>query len=292
MDLNGVSGLPVVDASGALVGVVSQTDLVRARATEHLWAELAGLAVRHLMTRPAVTAAIRAAREPRPDGAARIHRLVVVEPRPETPVGVISPTDVVHPSRSSGRVPSGSNHADDWPRTRAPRSSTTRTGDALPVLDIDAYVEDFGGSSCRRTAAGVADASSPRTRRRPEHHPARHVGDPRLQPPGAAHPGRPAGQVRRLHGLRQRLPGHRDPRRRLPEPRSRARSRRSRRAADPAVADRRPAHATSHTQKYGDVPGTQGQGARRPSGCSSTRSTARAARSASRSARRWATTPS
>ena len=36
--------------SGTLVGVLSQTDLVRARATEHLWADWPGLAVRHLMT--------------------------------------------------------------------------------------------------------------------------------------------------------------------------------------------------------------------------------------------------
>jgi len=38
MDLNGVSGLPVVDPNGSLVGVVSQRHLARARATEHLWA--------------------------------------------------------------------------------------------------------------------------------------------------------------------------------------------------------------------------------------------------------------
>ena len=32
-----ISGLPVVDATARLVGVISQTDLVRARATEELW---------------------------------------------------------------------------------------------------------------------------------------------------------------------------------------------------------------------------------------------------------------
>jgi IMP dehydrogenase len=31
LDLHGISGLPVVDRSGSLVGVLSQTDLLRAR---------------------------------------------------------------------------------------------------------------------------------------------------------------------------------------------------------------------------------------------------------------------
>ena len=55
MDHHRVSGLPVVDSAGTLVGVVSQTDLVRARATEYLWANWPGLAVRHLMTAPPIT---------------------------------------------------------------------------------------------------------------------------------------------------------------------------------------------------------------------------------------------
>ena len=50
-----VSGLPVIDQAGSLVGVISQTDLMRARATEYLWANWPGLAVRHLMSTPAVT---------------------------------------------------------------------------------------------------------------------------------------------------------------------------------------------------------------------------------------------
>ena len=44
----------MVDGDGDLVGVISQTDLLRARATEHLWANWPGLAVRHLMTSPAI----------------------------------------------------------------------------------------------------------------------------------------------------------------------------------------------------------------------------------------------
>ena len=55
MDRHHISGLPVVDAAGTLVGVVSQTDLVRARSTEYLWANWPGLSVRHLMTSPPIT---------------------------------------------------------------------------------------------------------------------------------------------------------------------------------------------------------------------------------------------
>lgn len=93
-----VHGLPVVDALGGLVGVVSQTDMLRARATDDLWARWPGLRVRHLMTSPALTiaaeagiaeAAARMERE-------RVHRLIVVGPDGLTPVGVVSTTDLVH----------------------------------------------------------------------------------------------------------------------------------------------------------------------------------------------------
>jgi len=94
-----ITGLPVVDSTGSLVGVVSQTDLVRARATQYLWANWPGLAVRHLMTAPAVTIhrstplVIAAARMDRQ----RIHRLVVVADDDETlPIGVLSTTDLLH----------------------------------------------------------------------------------------------------------------------------------------------------------------------------------------------------
>jgi CBS domain-containing protein len=99
LDRHGISGAPVVDAAGSLVGVLSQTDLVRARSTEYLWANWPGLAVRHLMTTPAVTVerstpiVIAAARMERH----RIHRLVVVADDDKTlPIGVLSTTDVVH----------------------------------------------------------------------------------------------------------------------------------------------------------------------------------------------------
>ncbi|HEX8939182.1 MAG TPA: CBS domain-containing protein [Candidatus Limnocylindrales bacterium] len=92
-----ISGLPVVDADGALAGVLSQTDLVRARATEHLWTSWPGLAVRHLMTQPALTIAASASL----GEAARlmeehhVHRLVVVADDGRTPIGIISTTDLV-----------------------------------------------------------------------------------------------------------------------------------------------------------------------------------------------------
>jgi CBS domain-containing protein len=99
LDRNHISGLPVVDASGSLVGVVSQTDLVRARSTQYLWANWPGLAVRHLMTSPAITVhrstplAMAAARMERQ----HIHRLVVVADDDETlPIGILSMTDLVH----------------------------------------------------------------------------------------------------------------------------------------------------------------------------------------------------
>jgi len=99
MDEHGVSGLPVIDPNGSLVGVVSQRDLARARATEHLWASWPGLAVRHLMTHPAVTVrkSVPLAVAIRRMERMRIHRLVVVDDRdPELPIGMLSLTDVVH----------------------------------------------------------------------------------------------------------------------------------------------------------------------------------------------------
>ena len=52
LDQHRIHGLPVVDADGVLIGVISQTDMIRARTTEQLWAGWRGLKVRHLMTSP------------------------------------------------------------------------------------------------------------------------------------------------------------------------------------------------------------------------------------------------
>jgi CBS domain-containing protein len=107
LDRHGISGVPVVDAAGSLVGVLSQTDLIRARSTEYLWANWPGLAVRHLMTTPAVTVerstpiVIAAARMERN----RIHRLVVVADDDKTlPIGVLSTTDIVHAIAENARA--------------------------------------------------------------------------------------------------------------------------------------------------------------------------------------------
>lgn len=98
MDFYQVSGLPVCDRSGALVGLISQTDLVRARATEGLWSSWPGLTAGHLMSRPVLTVRVdtplvEAARTMEAHG---VHRLVVIGADGRTPVGVVSMTDLVH----------------------------------------------------------------------------------------------------------------------------------------------------------------------------------------------------
>jgi len=97
MEENDVSGMPVVDRQGQLVGVISQSDVVRARAVEHLWKRWPGLKVRHLMHSPALTADPEMAMD---EAAAlmenaHVHRLVVVGEDQLTPIGVLSMTDLV-----------------------------------------------------------------------------------------------------------------------------------------------------------------------------------------------------
>ena len=99
MDHHHIHGLPVVDASGSLVGVLSQTDLARARATEYLWVNWPGLAVRHLMTSPAITVyrTVPLTIAARKMERHHIHRLVVVdETDPSIPIGLLSMTDLIH----------------------------------------------------------------------------------------------------------------------------------------------------------------------------------------------------
>ena len=106
LDEHGISGMPVVDKAGSLVGVLSQTDLLRARSTEYLWANWSGLAVRHLMTTPAVTVTRST---PVPIAARkmerhRVHRLVVVADDDETlPIGILSTTDFIHSIAEAAR---------------------------------------------------------------------------------------------------------------------------------------------------------------------------------------------
>ncbi len=98
MDFYRVSGLPVVDWSGAVVGLISQTDLLHARTSEALWSAWPGLAVKHLMTSPALTVGAGAPLEEaaRMMEEHRVHRLVVVDADGERPIGVLSLTDLVH----------------------------------------------------------------------------------------------------------------------------------------------------------------------------------------------------
>ncbi len=97
LDHHHVHGLPVVDESGALVGVVSQTDMLRARTSEHLWASWRGLQVRHLMSAPALTVSADASLT---EAATKmeenqVHRLVVVADDGVSPIGIVSTSDLV-----------------------------------------------------------------------------------------------------------------------------------------------------------------------------------------------------
>ena len=104
MDFYRVTGLPVVERDGTLCGVISQTDLLHARTTESLWTAWPGLAVRHLMTSPAVTVTSGTSID---DAAAlmerlRIHRVVVTDPSGEVAVGILAVADLVRAMAERG----------------------------------------------------------------------------------------------------------------------------------------------------------------------------------------------
>jgi len=92
-----VSGLPVVDRGGAVIGVISQTDIVRLRGGSMPTSGWHGLLVRDLMTHPAITVPASASLQEaaRLMTEHRVHRLVVVAERDGGPIGVISESDVV-----------------------------------------------------------------------------------------------------------------------------------------------------------------------------------------------------
>lgn len=91
-----ISGLPVVDSDDRLVGVISQTDLIRLRGSTLPWTGWHGLMVRDLMTTPARTILGSASLDEaaRRLTAERVHRLIVVDDR-RSPIGVISESDLV-----------------------------------------------------------------------------------------------------------------------------------------------------------------------------------------------------
>jgi CBS-domain-containing membrane protein len=97
--VNRITGLPVLDVQGDLVGVISQTDLLlagRPSIEAALRNRPSGLRVGELMTSPAITVALdtplgEAARTMRD---AHVHRLVAVDDEGR-PVGVLAAMDFV-----------------------------------------------------------------------------------------------------------------------------------------------------------------------------------------------------
>lgn len=100
-----VTGLPVVDY-GALVGVVSQTDLLVAHSSAMIGANWDRLRVRHVMTTPAVTvhAAATVRFAARQMVVRHIHRLVVTDDDGR-PVGVVTPLDLLRAVVGPGVAP-------------------------------------------------------------------------------------------------------------------------------------------------------------------------------------------
>ena len=96
-------------------------------------------------------------------------------------------------------------------RAGTPRGPTGRI--AVPLFDLSAYVDEFNATVVPAYASGRADAGAGQPMQRP----ARSIMPPGtaatrdFSQPGAAHAAVRARQVRRLHGLRQRLPRQRDP---------------------------------------------------------------------------------
>lgn len=97
LEEHAVSGLPVVDAEGALVGVISESDIIRARATDELWQRWPTLRVRDLMHAPALTADPSMTIEEAAQlmERAHVHRLVLVAEDQERPIGIVSTSDLV-----------------------------------------------------------------------------------------------------------------------------------------------------------------------------------------------------
>jgi len=92
----GIGGVAVVGPDGFLVGVISRLDLVRVRASDELWADWARLCARHVMSQPTliVISDTPVSQAVQLMETHRVHRLVVVATDGESPVGVLSATDL------------------------------------------------------------------------------------------------------------------------------------------------------------------------------------------------------
>lgn len=96
---HGVSGLPVVDGTGALVGVVSQTDFMHLGNPDVqtlIHHKASGIRVGEVMSRPPITVLITTplVEAARKMVAERVHRVVVVDDE-QRPVGVLAAMDFV-----------------------------------------------------------------------------------------------------------------------------------------------------------------------------------------------------
>jgi CBS domain-containing protein len=98
LETSEVNGLPVVDGDARLVGVISQTDLLRGSGDLHsaIRRRYTELRVADLMTSPAITVEVdtpvlEAARLMRDE---KVHRVVVVD-EADRPLGVLSSMDFV-----------------------------------------------------------------------------------------------------------------------------------------------------------------------------------------------------
>jgi CBS domain-containing protein len=104
----GVSGLPVIDGKGELIGVLSRTDLMALAGDPRVDA-WQGRSVAATMTAPGLTVEadallVEAAAQMEEH---RVHRLVVVEPEGGRPIGILSTTDIVRAVAAGGDVSDG-----------------------------------------------------------------------------------------------------------------------------------------------------------------------------------------
>ena len=96
---NDISALVVTNDEGALVGLISRTDLVNARLYEQYWKHWRGLTAGHIMVTDviAVTPADSVQHASKLMMERKIHRVIVVEEQSQgmVPIGVLSVTDLV-----------------------------------------------------------------------------------------------------------------------------------------------------------------------------------------------------